>query len=256
MKRILVPVSFSDASANSLRHAKSIFDDAQLTLLHTYANKTYSRKFHFEGMSYREGIRKELWSFYQKQVENPGDNTKIIAMPGAVSQEVKKISASFDLMVMSRKRHPTKSKGQFSDKKLFITTMARCPVLIMPSTDTLFHFEQCEHIWHIKRRKTEKRIVENGIKKLNIDAAKMEVKTLEQKNFLSAFWQNLVAYEQSHDVSLIKKIDEAHDKEPIDLIVLVDNEKSVFTDFFHSDIIHLFHKYDIPILVFPPAFLY
>jgi hypothetical protein len=79
----------------------------------------------------------------------------------------------------------------------------------------------------------------------------MEVKSPEQTSFLSSFWENIIAYEKSHDKKLIKKIDKAHEAEPIDLIILVDNEKSIFTNFFKSDIIHLFCKYDIPIVVFP-----
>ena len=121
----------------------------------------------------------------------------------------------------------------------------------MPITKTPFRFEDCNHIWHIQRRETEPEIVEKGCRKLKIDAEKMEVKTLQQSNFFSAFWQNLVNYRNSHDKNLLKKIDEMHELEPIDLIILVDNDPSIFTTFFKSEVIHLFCKYDIPILVFP-----
>ena len=121
----------------------------------------------------------------------------------------------------------------------------------MPITNTPFQFENCNHIWHIQRRETESEIVKEGCEKLEINPEKMEVKSLQQTNFLSGFWQNLVNYRNSHDKKLLKKIDEAHDLEPIDLIVLVDNEPTLFTDFFKSEIIRLFCKYDIPILVFP-----
>lgn len=251
MKRILVPISFSRASKNSLRHAVSVFSKATTTLLHIYPSKDYNKKYKFSKNEYDAGIREKLWEFYLRHVENPDKTIPLLTEPGSISQVVGRISNRYDLMVMSRKAHPTKKQGYFSDKKLFITTMARCPVLIMPFTDTSFDFKNCEHIWHIKRQETETKIVRKSIKKIGINPTKLEVKSLEQSSFLSAFWENLVAYEKSHDKKLIKKIDKAHDKEPIDLIVLVDNDISVFTSFFKSDLIHIFCKYDIPILVLP-----
>ena len=251
MKRILVPISFSKASKNSLRHAASLYKKTDLVLLHTYPVEEYSRKYHFGKKKYTVGIHEKLIKYYYQHIEEPNDSTSYLAHPGTASGIVDKISKRYDLMVMSRKAHPSKKYGYFSDKKLFITTKAHSPVLIMPITKTPFKFENCNHIWHIKRRETESEIVEKGCRKLNINPEKMEVKTLHQTNFLSAFWQNLVNYRNSHDKNLLKKIDKAHELEPIDLIVLVDNEPSIFTSFFKSEIIHLFCKYDIPILVFP-----
>ncbi len=251
MKRILVPVSFSRASRNSLQHAVMVFRKVQLTLLHAYPAQEYSRKYDFGEKEYATGIREELWKFYLDATEDPGKKTLLLPQVGSIAKVVEDISARYDLMVMSRKEHHSKEKGHFSDKKLFITTISRCPVLIMPFTSTPFNFENCEHVWHIKQRETETQVVLKGIKKMGINPAKMEVKSLGQSSFVSDFWKNIVAYEKSHDKKLIKKIDNAHEEEPIDLIVLVDNEKSVFTNFFKSDVIHLFCKYDIPILVFP-----
>jgi hypothetical protein len=250
MKRILVPVSFSRASQNSLHHAASVFSKATLTLLHVYPAQAYSRKYDFGTKKYATGIREELAKFYLDSIEDANERILFLIKMGSISKVVDEISNRYDLMVMSRKEHLSKQKGYFSNKKLFITTMARCPVLIMPFTSTPFNFENCEHVWHIKRRETETEVVRKGIKKIGINPAKVEVKSLEQNSFLSDFWKNVVAYEKSHDKKLIKKIDDAHDKEPIDLIVLVDNEQSVFTNFFKGDVIHLFCKYDIPILVF------
>jgi hypothetical protein len=253
VKQILVPISFSKASKNSLCHAVSVFKKARLTLLHTYPVRKYNRKYDFGKKSYVKGISEKLWKFYAKHIESPDKRTKLIVRTGAVSKAVDNISHHYDLMIMSRKAHPKKDKGYFGEKKLFITTMAHCPVLIMPFTKKPFSFETCEHIWHIQRKETERAIVKKGIKNLKIDPATMEVKSLVQSSFLSAFWKNMVAYQKSHDEKLIAKIDKAHDKEPIDLIILVDNDQSTFTNFFNSDIIHLFYKYDIPILVFPTA---
>jgi len=251
MKRILVPISFSKSSKNSLFHANSLYRHGELTLLNVYPVQKYNRKYDFGRKKYAVGMREKLIKFYHQQIEEPQAKTFFFAHAGATSEIIGRMSKDYDLMVMSRKAHQSKKHGYFSGKKLFITTNARCPVLIMPITDALFKFKSCNHIWHIKRRETESKIVEKGIKKLKIDPEKMQTKSLQQTSFLSAFWQNIVSYEKSHDKNLLKKIDEAHDLEPIDLIILVDNEPSVFTSFFKSEVIHLFCKYDIPILVFP-----
>jgi len=250
-KRILVPISFSKASKNSISLATSLFKEPELTLLHTYPVQEYNRKYHFGKEKYTVGMHKKILKFYYHSVEKPNNKTSFLAFPGPTSYFVDKISKRYDLIVMSRKKHYTKKYGYFSDKKLYIITKAHCPVLIMPFTDVSFNFNKCKHIWHIKLKETELEIVAKGCRKLKINPKKIEVKSLQQTNFLSAFWQNLVKYRNSHDKGLLKKIDEAHELEPIDLIVLVDNDASVFTSFFKSEVIRLFCKYDIPILVFP-----
>lgn len=251
MKRILIPTSFSKTSKNALLHAISLYEHLELTLLNAYPIQKYNRKYNFGNRRYDIGMRDKLRKFYHKQVEEFRARAFFAAYPGTISEIIRRISKNYDLMVMSRKEHESKEHGYFSDKKLFITTNAKCPVLIMPFTDTPFKFTNCNHIWHIKRKATESEIVERGMKNLEIDPEKMQVKSPQQSSFLSNFWQNIVSYEKSHDEKLLKKIDEAHDLEPIDLIILVDNEPSIFTSFFKSEVIHLFGKYDIPILVFP-----
>ncbi len=253
MKKILVPVSFSKASKNSLRHAAALYDKARITLLHSYPTKNYNKKYEFGKQDYAAGVRDKLWEFYLRHVNNPKHKIPLMTQAGTISGIVGKVSDRYDLIVMSRKAHPSKKHGHFSEKKLSVTTRARCPVLIMPDTDMPFNFTDCEHVWHIERRASESPVVEKYSKKLDINPAKAEVKTLRQTGFLSAFWKNIMAYEKSHDERLIKKIDKAHEREPIDLLILVDTEQSVFSEFFRSDTVRLFCKYNIPILVLPAS---
>lgn len=251
IKRILVPITFSTPSQNALRQAATLYDKAALTLLHVYPAQKYSRKYKFGEQKYSVGMRAKLKAFYEQHVKPANRKAIFLARKGITSDIIDQISDRYDLMVMSRRGHSTKENGYFSEKKLFITTKAHCPVLIMPITQTDFQFKNCSHIWHIKRKKKETEIVATGMKNLEINPNVLETKSFRQKNFLSKFWQNIVNYKQSHDEKLLKKIDEAHELEPIDLIVLVDNEPSVFTRFLESEVIHLFCKYDIPILIFP-----
>ena len=251
MKRILIPISFSKASKNSLIHADTLYNNTELTLLHTFPIQKHNRKYSFGKKKYTIGIHNKLIKFYYKHIKVPSNNTSFLSKPGPASSTVNKISSHYDLLVMSRKKHPSKKYGYFSAKKLFITTKAHCPVLIMPNSNTPFNFKNCKHIWHIIQGENESSIVDQSCQNLKINPEILESKTLQQTNFLSSLWQNLVNYRNTHDKRLLKKIDEAHEQEPIDLIILVDNEPKLFTDFFKSDIIRIFCKYDIPILVLP-----
>lgn len=254
MKKILLPISFSYSSVNLLQHAHALYPKAKLTLLYCYPVQTFSRAYDFGKKDYATGIEEMLSDFYNSHIESSSRRPIFLSRAGTVSEVVSQISNRYDLMVMSRKAHATQSGGYFSEKKLFIIAKAKCPVLIMPTTDATFQFEGCEHIWHIKRKETEPEIVAKGIRRLGIDAKRMEEKTFEQTSFLSSFWKNLVTFGTTHDKKLLSAIDEAHETEPIDLIILVDHEQSLFINFLKSDVIRQFCKYDIPILVFPASY--
>lgn len=251
MKKILIPISFSKASANSLQHAYELDPEAQLTLLHCYPVQSYSRRYDFGQQDYNAGIKEKLARFYAQHLEQASGKVKFLSRVGAVSDVVRQISGQYDLMVMSRKAHPKRKSGYFSEKQLFIIARATCPVLILPVNETPFQFNTCQHIWHIQRRDNEGEIVAKGISRLGIQVGRMETKSITQQSFLSAFWKNLMAYESTHDRKLLNAIDQAHETEPIDLIVLVDHEQSVFINFLKSDTIRIFCKYEIPILALP-----
>jgi nucleotide-binding universal stress UspA family protein len=251
VKNILIPISFSRASANSLQHAYSLYPSAKLSLLHCYPAQSYSRRYDFGRKDYNTGIKEKLGAFYKQHLEQAGGKPIIISQAGAVSDVVSQISGRFDLMIMTRKTHPRRRNGYFSEKQLFIIARAACPVLIMPVTDRSFTLGDCEHIWHIQRRNNEEEIVNHGMHGLGIQPGRIVTKSFTQQSFLSAFWKNLTTYESTHDRKLLAAIDKAHESEPIDLIVLVDHDQSVFINFLKSDTIRIFCKYEIPLLVFP-----
>jgi hypothetical protein len=252
MKRILIPISFSKASKNSLFHGSTLFEKSHLTLVHIFPSQSYNRKFDFGKTDYETGVREKLKHYYTKHVKTIAKNTTFLASSGVVSEFVASKSHLYDLLIMTRKSHATKKQGYLSEKKLYITTKARCPVLIMPFMDKPFKFDTCSHVWHIKRKDSESKVVEKWNKSLSINQEVVEEKSLHQDTFISSFWQNIVQYQNTHNESLLKVIDKAHESEPIDLIILVDNNESIFTRFFKSDTIKLFCKYDIPILILPP----
>lgn len=252
MKRILILISFSKASRNSLFHGSSLFAKSHLTLVHIFPYQSYNRKFDFGNTDYETGVVEKLKHFHSKHAPAVAKNPTFIAGSGVVSEFVANKSHLYDLLILTRKSHASKKQGYVSEKKLFITTKAKCPVLIMPFMEKPFKFENCSHIWHIKRNASESKFVEKWNKFLSINQAFVEEKSLVQENFISSFWKNIVMYQNTHNKRLLKVIDHAHESEPIDLIILVDNDESMFTRFFKSDTVKLFCKYDIPILVLPP----
>lgn len=251
MKKILIPVSFSKSSVNSLQHAYELAPKTKLTLLHCYPVQSYSRRYDFGQQDYDTGIIGKLSVFYSQHLKQASGKPIFLSRAGAVSDVVSQISDRYDLMVMSRKAHPNKKRGYFTEKQLFIIARAACPVLIMPVTNKSFRLDTCEHIWHIQRKVNEAEMVAKGMARLGIKASRIASKSLTQQSFFSAFWQNLMAYETTHDQKLLRAIDQAHETEPIDLIILVDHDQSVFINFLKSDTIRIFCKYEIPILVFP-----
>lgn len=253
MQKILIPISFSAASANSLLHAYELDPNAKFTLLHCYPVQSYSRPYDFGTQDYEWGIKEKLNLFYHQHLGHIFWKPVLLIKTGAVSEVVRQISDQYDLMMLSRKSNPRGKSGYFTQKQLFIIARAACPVLIMPVNSKSFRFDTCDHIWHIQRRDGEREIVTEGIARLGIEAGRLETKSVMQQSYLSAFWKNLMAYESTHDQQLLRAIDQAHDQEPIDLIVLVDHEQSVFINFLKSDTIRIFCKYKIPLLVFPAS---
>jgi hypothetical protein len=192
-----------------------------------------------------------LKEFYEKHIDNTSGVTyDISTCEGPVSEIISEISPKYDLLVLSRKTgFQSKKNKWFSDKIFHFVTRARCPVLLLPVNTPGFSFNQLETIWHIKRQKNETELINFELARLGIPAEKVTPKSLEQKIFFSAFWQNIVAYTQKHDDAILKKISASYGKDHIDLLVLVNQRKSLFEAFLKEDAFQIISQFDIPILI-------
>jgi hypothetical protein len=253
MNKILVPISFSKTSKNALVHAFSVARQfgATLSLLHCYPSEAYNRKYKFGKDDYDTGIRQMLITFFNECIENKNHPYKIITYSGSLSGIISKISPQYDLLIMSRKTgFQTPSNRYFSDKLNYITTQALCPVLITTTKQEDFSFHNLNNIWHIQRNETERNIVLDESGKFGIKPTLIITKSLAQKKFVSAFWENIVTFTKSHDTILLKAISKSYHDEQIDLVLLVNRIKGMFELFVKDEAFQIISQFDIPILIF------
>lgn len=253
MKRILVPVSFSETSKNALVHAFSIAKEfrAKLTLLHCSPTYEYARVFDFGDEDYETGIREKLSEFYKACVENGDDYLySRIACFGSVSDYSHRKGPEFDLLVMSRKiGFQSNSNAWFGDKLYTISTEALCPVLITSTQPHGFSFQNAINIWNIQKSISETGPVHDLVQSLGIDSKLVLTKSIHQKSFISLFWQKIVAYSENHDKNLLKEISQSFDQEKIDLLIVVNNRQGIFEKFLKDDVFQIISQFDIPILI-------
>ena len=256
MKKILVPISFSQTSRNALVNAHSFAKPygATLSLLHCYPAQAYNRSYDFGEEDYDLGVRKMLVAFYKECIGGSDYmRYELITARGSISDAVTKISPEYDLLMMSRR---TESKltadGYFSDKLFFISTRARCPVLITSNNRKDFTFRSPLNIWHIERNEEEKRLVQDGLSRLGIDSDSIITKSLKQQRFVSNFWKIITTYTKTHDANLLKVLPQSYDEEHIDLLILVNRMKGMFEIFMKDEAFQIISQLDMPILILQP----
>ncbi len=250
MQKILLPISFSEASANSIRQAHSLFEESLLTLMHCYPTQAYNREYDFGKKNYEEGIREMLMAFYKKNVDTVARKINLLVRAGSVLETITHISRRYDLMVISKQAHK-ETQGYFLSEKVFhIAAKGHCPVLLLPVSEEAFDFTNCKTIWHIKRKEDERKVVESKLPRLQLDPQTVETKSLDQTSFQSSFWKGIVSYGKTHDKALLSEISKSHESEKIDLIVLVSDGKEAFQKFMRADVMQILNQFEIPILVF------
>ena len=253
MKKILVPISFSENSKRALKVARKIADrnKAHLSLIHCYPVKKYNREYDFGKERYDTGIRKMLIKFYNDTIPNEGDHRfGVITYPGSVSTIIANISSKFDLFVMTRVPDFNAKRSRWlGDRLFFISSVAQCPVLVVPNTSKKFDIDSISNIWHLKRDENEDHAVQKSLDTLDLGEASLITKGLQQHQFISDFWRFVVQYSKSKDSTLLQELPKSFDKEKIDLLILVKQNKSMFEEFLKQDIFLLLSQFDIPILI-------
>lgn len=255
MKRILVPITFSETTKKALKHAHLVAKEygAILSLLHCYPHETYNREYQFKRESYDQGIKRMLTEFYDECIPGGEDHKyRLIAYEGPVSEFVAERSDQYDLLVMSRETGALhKRNSWFNDKLGYISSKSLCPVLITAAKPDSFSLREARSIWHIKRRDSETQLVNDHLRGLRIDPSLVAAKTMQQNTYISAFWRNIVAYSQTHDHHLLKDISSTFEKEKIDLVITVNHRKGLFEGFLKADAFQLISQFEIPILILP-----
>jgi nucleotide-binding universal stress UspA family protein len=253
MKNILLPISFSETSKKALHHANLIAkqNGSILSLMHCYSGLEYNREYDFGALNYDEGIKQMLADFYTKNIESINRQpVRLLACEGSVSDNISEISHKYELLVLSKKTGDlSKSNMWFTDKLSYLTTKSLCPVLLLPSKRAVFSFSEVKNIWHIQRKDMEVDLIKRQLLKLKLDSNLVISKSLQQENFTSAFWRNIVNYTKNQDTSQLPKIFESFAGEHIDLLIIVNHRTGMFKNFLKGDTFQIISQFDIPILV-------
>lgn len=249
MKRILVPINFSVPSGNALQYAHHLADHLGLglSLVHCYSAQEYSRPYNFGKKDYHTGIREMLKEFYHELVKEPGKEPRYLAKMGSVVEQVATMSCDFQMTILSSNTPGGKLIRWMGSRTSSIASMAQCPVMIIPP-DT--KYEPWNKIWHIDRNPNETPIIEKRLKRVKIDPALVEHKSLHQTTFTSVLWQSIVSYVKTPKADLLEAIKEASKQEKIDLIILVSHQKNSFRKFVNHDAFQAIFQYNIPVLIF------
>ena len=251
MKRILVPVSFSKASANALKQAFAFgqHTGSVIDLLHCFHPQPFAREYDFGKEDYDSGIRKIMVKFYHECVGSMPGETQFVTHKGSLSEVLPWLSRKYDLLVLSRKPgSESKFNKWFTDKIFYISTKALCPVLITSSRHQFSH-DTISSVWHIQRRENETELVARKLQTLHIDPQAVVTKSLQQETFVSEFWKKIATYSANHNKAVLKDIDEAFGQETIDLLVVVNHRRGLFDSFVKGDAFRLISQFDMPIII-------
>lgn len=255
MKKILVPISFSENSRQALRLAYKIISDSKgiIHLVHCYPAESYNRPYSFKDVPYEIGIKKMLVQFYNESIPNDG-NHKFgqITSQGPVSKIVNQISVNYDLFVVSRSvSFKSKSNRLFGDKLSYISSKANCPVLITTTTLPVKSFSELKNVWFIQKKETEQETLDSFVARWKLNPEVILTKTAQQEKFISSFWRTIVLFSKNHDNSLLKALPQFFSEEHIDMLVLVNQRKGLFEEFIKADIFQVISQFEVPILILP-----
>ena len=252
MSRILVPIDFSESSSNSLRYAYSLskYLGMHLSLIHCYPQQEYNRPYDFKKKDYSAGIKEMLLAFCKEHIDAQTDNIRFFTQAGSVSKIVVALSRQYKLVVMSGNKYDSKIKRWMGSRVSYITSMAQCPVLIIPPAAG---FDAWNKIWHIKRKEVETDIIEKYFPDLKINEATIKVKSFKQTSSRSAFWQSVITYIKKPNETLNQAILEASESEQIDLMMLVSHGRGSFQKFLKDDAMQVIFQFNIPVLIFRAA---
>lgn len=274
MKKILVPVDFSDASYNAFVFAERIAThfDATIDVVHVY-DGTFSNNTapSFQLMVGREdGIINQLKSFTHLAPDEGGIATAVeinykTTLAYNKSAKVVKMSDKYDLVVMgmiSKHKWEKKWFGSFSSH---VSQHAKCPVLLVPIAANFEGFNQMVYAsnWESVNQKSIERMAKwadsfhASVSFIHVDEGDM----IEARNFTdygivaNAFEK--YAPHTSYSVTEInaqntlKGILEYTTEHEVDLLVLVNRQKKWFENLFGESLTkELALRTQVPILVY------
>ncbi len=244
MNKFLVPISFSESSAHALRFANSIPTIKELTLLHSYSPHQYNRAFDFGDVSYERGIQGMLEIFFSSNVIS-GTTVNYLPFEGTIVQAMKTKSKFYDWIIMTSKQEFPADHFYWGKKLLNIISYSKSNVLLLPMKSNLDFSDKMNIVWEIQFNDADW-TQSDKLQSLGIKYDNYFVKTIDQDNFVSSFYEKLLKYFHSGMDSLLHDIHVQAAKEKIDLIVM-SNYHGDFLNLFEKDILQILNGLGIPV---------
>ncbi len=153
MKKILIPIDFSETSSNAIKYAIGLFkyDMCEITLMHAYADDVYREtkemtRANFEEFKYAyqrsadRDLKKEIAAIH-KNYPNPKHKYKWVSCFTSLVDEINEIveTDNMDLVIMGTKGKTAKRKITFGSNTLQVIKYVKCPVLAVPVEYTSKH---------------------------------------------------------------------------------------------------------------------
>jgi len=251
LNRILLPIDFSERSVIALQYAYLLGQQLglPLTLLNCYPIQEHLQRFDFGELSYDKGIRAKLSDFYSQHTDDEDmESVRFLARAGSPTEKIIALSESYQLIVTSSKVYNNTLDRWLGSKVTVIATKSKCPVLIIPAQGI---FKNWDTIWRIKRHEKELTITPAALTQLGITPSNIRIKTLDQEDFTSSFWQLIVSYMQTQEPKLLTTIREVAQTEQVDLLLLQnDQARNSLSYFLNSDALQVIFQLSIPVLIF------
>lgn len=279
MKNILLPTDFSDNSWNAIRYAVQFLKNDQCTfyLFNAYTpviyDLSYALNYRSEQFGLRDPIRKasreklnELSAqIIEKFGTNPTHQFKIIARFETLIVGIKELieERHIDLVIMGTKGATGAKKIFFGSNTVQVVGEIQCPVLAIPSN---FDYVAPQEILFPTDLKVDydysqleilKKIVQLHHSKINVlhvsTGHDLSTSQTVNKDKLTKLLKKLnYEFQEFEDMEIPHAIDKFQNKQPVDLLVMINNRQTFFENLIFKDTIDQIGFYlTIPFLVIP-----
>lgn len=274
MKKILIPIDFSNTSHNAYLFAKSLAEtlDAELTAVHIFSHRFSDKEpTKEEGIEEKsERLQKRLLAFTNQFPDSGNVTTKLklkrlVSYSFSVIKQLIEYSTDYDLMIMgTRKDHPIIEKilGSVSSG---VAQEAHCPVLLVPKGANFDSFKKM--IYASNWESVDKKLVNKLISWTNLFKADMDFvhisRDYELKDFEKVKQEVLTYLNGRNNIdftytfvdiaesSTLRGLNKYATETQADLVILGNRQKRFWQNIFGKSLTkELAVDLQIPILVF------
>lgn len=276
MKKILVPIDFSSCSWNALQYGKSLADDLgfSLKVVHIYTgnlnpNESLTLR---PGKTRHESIEERIDEFVQK-INSPQNEGVVLSKTKIETEAILAMTVSYKLLQLSKDEDVamivmgTTGIGNVLNKLLgsvssAVAQRADCPVTLIPEG---YKYKSFKNVLYASNyESTNENLIQQVIDFGNVFRASMHFvhvedndnyETVEDTIFYKLFEKGDPAFSFNivnlKDVPVMEGLNQYASENNIDLIVLVNRQRSFLDNFFRLSLTKkMVENTTLPLMVF------